>query len=76
MCSYNNIMYIYVRSLKKRALRGTFRKTNKHSKCYEIKLHHVDLKKILDYIKKKKTFMKMLGKKKRYARRFKIEKQS
>jgi hypothetical protein len=30
----------------------------------------------LDYIKKKKTFMKMLGKKKRYARRFKIEKQS
>ena len=56
MCSYNNIMYIYVRSLKKRALRGTFRKTNKHSKCYEIKLHHVDLKKILDYIKKKKDF--------------------
>jgi hypothetical protein len=53
MCSYNNIMYIYVRSLKKRALRGTFRKTNKHSECYEIKLHHVDLKKILDYIKKR-----------------------
>ena len=63
--------------MKKRALRGTFSKTNKHSKCYEIKLHHVDLKKIFDYIYiKKKTFMKMLRKKKRYARRFKIEKQS
>ena len=55
MCSYNNnYVYIYVRSLKKRALRGTFSKTNKHSKYYGIKLHHVDLKKILDYIKKKR----------------------
>ena len=33
-------------------------------------------KKDFGLYKKKKTFMKMLGKKKRYARRFKIEKQS